>query len=254
MLMLSKAHEVTREQLSRIPTPVPTETWRPVPHAEAVSTLIERAGARGLRVRSERYAVLPGALYPQPGMQVSLEGARLFGSLDFEPLSGMLFPAGCTPSAGIRNSHDKSFSLSILSGARVLICANGVLAAEHILNRKHTSGINLIQSIDQALDAFMASIRDFQQSYERLRSWRLSLPKAHHLAVELARAGAFSSSDILPVVNEFENPRHEEFKERNAWALYNAVTENAKRQSPARQVESFKALNSVLLPALLVLN
>ena len=105
-------------------------------------------------------------------------------------------------------------------------------------------------AIDEAINAFLESINNFQQTYARLRSWRLSVAKAHHLAVELARAGAFASSDILPIVNEFESPRHAEFKERNAWALYNAVTENAKRQSPARQVEGFKALNSILLPAL----
>jgi len=48
--------------------------------------------------------------------------------------------------------------------------------------------------------------------YGRLGSTGENSP--HSLIVELARAGAFSSSDILPIVTEFENPRHEEFKER----------------------------------------
>ena len=48
---------------------------------------------------------------------------------------------------------------------------------------------------------------------------------AHRLIVELARAGAFSSSDILPVAQEFENPRHVEFRERNAWNLYQGCKE-----------------------------
>ena len=250
MLMLSHAIEVPRASLRGIPTPAPTDSWRPVPHADAVDALTERAAARGLKICSERYAVMPGHLYPVPGTMVEIPGGRLFGSLDFEPLAGAPFPEGCRPSAGIRNSHDKSFSLSVLCGARVLVCANGVLSAEFIVARKHTSGIDLSVAIDEALSAFMESIKNFQRTYERLRSWRLSVPKAHHLAVELARAGAFASSDILPVVNEFENPRHAEFKERTAWTMYNAATEIAKRQSPARQVEGFKALNSVLLPAL----
>ncbi|MEI6236136.1 MAG: hypothetical protein WCT04_24030 [Planctomycetota bacterium] len=76
------------------------------------------------------------------GVQNRIEGALLFGSLDFLPVQGMAFPAGCSPSAGLRNSHDKTFSLSILSGARVFICANGVLSAEHVISRKHTSGLD----------------------------------------------------------------------------------------------------------------
>ena len=159
----------------------------------------------------------------------------------------MPFPAGCTPSCGLRNSADKSFALSILSGARVFVCANGVLSAEHIISRKHTSGLDLVASIDTALDAFMESLSGFNQTYEQLCSRRLNRIKAHSLAEELAQAGAFASSDILPVIREFENPLHKEFREKNAWCLYQSATEIMKAQSPARQVDGFKALNSVLV-------
>jgi len=236
-----------RASLRGIRTPDPTDSWRPVPHADVVDVLTERAGARGLKITSERFSVLPGYLYPTPGTSVELPGARLFGSMNFGPISGMPFPDGCTPSAGIRNSHDKTFALSILSGARVLVCANGVLSAEFIVSRKHTSRIDLEASIDQALAATMASIEDFQATYERLRSRRLTRMKASALAVEMARSGTFSSSDILPVLDEYEKPSHEEFSERNAWSLYNAATARMEAQSPGRQVEGFKALNSVLL-------
>lgn len=246
MLMLSKALEISRKDLSSVRTPQPTESWRPVAHSDVVNMLTDRARNRGLKIRSEYYAVMSGALYPTPGDRIDLPGARLFGSIDFEPIPGMPFPAGCTPSAGIRNSHDKSFALSILSGARVFVCANGVLSAEHIIARKHTSGLDIVESIDKALDAFMDSIRAFQDTFTKLSAWRLTNTRAHSLVVELARAGAFSSSDILPVVQEFENPRHPEFKERNAWNLYQGCTEIMKSQSPARQVDGFKALNTVL--------
>lgn len=250
MLMLSHAHEISRRNLAAIPTPAPTDTWRPLPHIDVVNNLTERAAARGLKIRSERYATCNGTLYPQPGVQVELTGARLFGSLDFEPIPGMPFPAGCAPSAGLRNSHDKTFALSILSGARVFVCANGVLSAEHIVSRKHTSRIDLRQSIDEALDAFMVSIRGFHETFQRLSVQRISRMKARSLAVDLAEAGAFSSSDIVPVVAEFENPRHPEFAGRTGWSLYQAATELMKKQSPARQVDGFKALNRVLIECL----
>ena len=50
--------------------------------------------------------------------------------------------------------------------------------------------------------------------------------------VELAQAGAFASSDILPVIREFENPRHPEFADKSGWSLYQSATEIMKSQSP----------------------
>lgn len=57
----------------------------------------------------------------------------------------------------------------------------------------------------------------------------------------MARAGAFSSSDALPVLAEYGTPSYEEFAERTAWLLYNAATARMKAQSPGRQVDGFKA-------------
>lgn len=248
MLMLHHAQEVLRADLDTIPTPPPTSTWRPLPHAAVVATLLERAAVRGLRVRTERYALTDGALYPQPGVRTVLKGARLFASLDFGPVPGLVMPPGCLPSAGLRNSHDKTFALSILSGARVVVCANGVLSAEHIISRKHTCRVDLGTEIDRALDAFVVSLEGFRALHDRLQNHRLTTTKAHSLVVELARAGAIPSASILPVVQEYEEPQHEEFRGRNAWSLYNAATECMKSQSPARQADGFKALNEVLLP------
>jgi len=250
MLMLSHAAEVSRDDLYSVMTPEPTQSWKPVPHIEVVNTLTDRAAARGLVIKNEKFALLDGTLYGENGIQTRIPGARLFGSLDFAPIPGMPFPAGCAPSCGLRNSADKSFALSILSGARVFVCANGVLSGEFVITRKHTSGLDLVESIDAALDAFMESLRGFNQTYEQLRSRQLRKTTAHSLVVELARAGAFSSSDILPVVQEFENPRHDEFREKNAWNLYQSATEIMKSQSPARQVDGFRALNQVLTAGL----
>ena len=246
MLMLHHAREVSRDELSRIPTPAGTESWRPVPHIEVVEAVAAKARERGLSISSERYAVMAGSMDNGSGERVEVPGAKLFGSLDFSPMPGIEFPPGCVPSAGLRNSHDKSFALSILGGARVLVCANGVLSAEHVVSRKHTSGIDLGRAVEAALGAFMDGIGEFRSTYEKLRSRSVSRWEGHSLIVDMARAGAFASCDILPVAAEWESPRHEEFRERNAWCLYQACTEVMKKQSPARQLEGLRALNAVL--------
>ena len=40
--------QVRTDDLAAIPTPELTDTWRPVPHADVVDVLTERAGARRL--------------------------------------------------------------------------------------------------------------------------------------------------------------------------------------------------------------
>jgi hypothetical protein len=81
--------------------------------------------------------------------------------------------------------------------------------------------------------------------HDRLRGWSLRRTTAQSVIVEAAKAGAFSSSDILPVLAEFESPKHSDFRERNGWSLYNAATETMKKQSPARQTDGLKALTRI---------
>ncbi len=248
MLMFnSNIRTVSRADLAGLPGPRRTRSHRPVPHQDAADALIEAAEDRGLTIRSEQWTVTDGAMYPEPGSRLHVPAARLFGTIDFEPIPGIELPDGVTPSAGVRNSHDKTFALSVLSGGRVLVCSNGILAGEHIISRKHTSGIDLGEAVDRALDAFLNSIRGLKDMVERMQSRRLSVQRARSLCVEAARGGAFSSAMILPVLDAYESPDHREFRPRTAWSLYNSATEVMKRQSPARQVEGLKALGSALI-------
>jgi hypothetical protein len=90
----------------------------------------------------------------------------------------------------------------------------------------------------------MASIQRFNELVQSLNERLLTRTKAHSLIVEAARAGAFASDSILPIMVEFENPLHEAFLVRT---IHNAYTERMKAHSPARQTDGFKALNSVLM-------
>jgi hypothetical protein len=72
----------------------------------------------------------------------------------------------------------------------------------------------------------------------------LGVGQAHSLVVETGRADGFAPDSILPIVAEFENPQHEAFRART---IYNACAERMKSQSAGRQVDGFRALNSVLV-------
>src|SRR6516162_5283431 len=97
---------IPRDALALVPTPVGTETHRPIPHHEVVRALIETLGFRHIGVVHDEYAVSP-------------DGMRLFGVLDLETEI-----QGCRFSIGLRNSHDKTMRLALVCGYRVFVCSN----------------------------------------------------------------------------------------------------------------------------------
>ena len=64
---------------------------------------------------------------------------------------------------------------------------------------------------------------------KRIESYQQTeVESASDLIVQLVDAKAFPARDIYKAVNEFRNPRHEEFKGGSLWTLYNSITENLK--------------------------
>ena len=103
---------IGREELALVPTPVATETHRPVPHHEIVQALVETLGFRHIGVVHDEYAVSP-------------DGMKVFGVLDLETQM-----EGCRFSIGLRNSHDKSMRLAMTCGYRVFVCSNMTFAGD----------------------------------------------------------------------------------------------------------------------------
>lgn len=106
--LLSYGGKLTRAELAQVPTPAGTATHKPIPHIEVVERLIETLGFRQIGVVRDEYAV-------------SSDGMRMFGVMDLA--TGF---EGCRFALGLRNSHDKTFRLSIC-------CGNQLCGAQHNL-------------------------------------------------------------------------------------------------------------------------
>jgi hypothetical protein len=107
---------IGREELALVPTPLATETHRPIPHHEIVQALIETLGFRHIGIVYDEYAVSP-------------DGMKMFGVLDLA--TGM---AGCRFSIGLRNSHDKSLRLAVTCGYRVFVCSNMAFSGDNCIS------------------------------------------------------------------------------------------------------------------------
>ncbi len=212
------AEKVSRADLMNVATPFATETWRPVPHYEVAELVATEAGRRGYEIIKEEYGL-------------TRRGDRMFGVLRFKPEnSGLEY----TRALGIRNSHNKQFALGLVAGYSIFICDNLAYSGEITIHRKHTSGIEINELIPEAFDRLGEQYLRLEERIGCMKLEMLSIDEARVVTVMAAEIKAIPSCDILEVLNEFKEPRHQEFSEPTKWSLYNSFTETAKKYSPAR--------------------
>ncbi|MFZ2657663.1 MAG: DUF932 domain-containing protein [Victivallales bacterium] len=211
------ARRVSRDELKDVLTPKPTMSWRPVPHYEVAEFVTHVAKRRGYELVKEEYG-LTG------------DGMKMFGVLNFANPGG----SGCTRALGIRNSHDKRFALSLVVGAQITVCDNLAFGGEVVIRRKHTSRIEIEELIPGAFDKLGEQYVRLERRIDGMKLEAVSIDEARVITVMAAEIRAIPSCDIVPVLDEFKEPRHEEFREPTKWSLYNSFTETAKKYSPAR--------------------
>src|SRR5438552_1531239 len=121
------AVKLGRQDLLSLPTPPSTNTHSVVPHSKIVEALIESLGFRKFEIVRDEYALTKDA-------------ARIFGFLEInEESSGVRF------AIGLRNSHDKTFSLGLTVGYRVFVCDNLAFHGDFTpVTRKHTKNFDVI--------------------------------------------------------------------------------------------------------------
>ena len=205
-----------RTQLELIQTPEPTLTWSPIPHHHLVDKVQDRLQQQGLRVQTARHTVTHGT-------------NRYFGTLELMPEPGREYRR----MVGIRNSHDKKFSASIVAGARVIVCSNGMFVGEELcLARKHTSRVH--EDLDDRLDdSFSRLLTEWTTNDRRImmyREKRISNTEAHDLMILAVDAEAIPASSIPKVLREYREPFLPDFHPRTVWSLHNAFTEVMKEK------------------------
>ena len=124
-----------------------------------------------------------------------------------------------------------------------MVCSNLCFSgSEAMVTRKHTNGINLDDTIPMIYNCLEDRYEMLEESIEELKNKSIRISTANDMMVNAARAGSINSSDIIPILDEYINPRHEEFRAKNQWNLYNAATEIIKKYTPARADKCYRGL------------
>ena len=209
------AAEVPRASLAAVPTPAPTETWRPISHEAFVRQIEWELPRYGLDIVAQAHAL-------------TYDGSRYFGLLQVtrEGLSNSDYALV----VGLRNSCDKTLTAGLVAGSCVFVCDNLAFSGEVSISRKHTVHIleDLPGLVGNALGRLLLMFRSQDLRVERYRATRLSEPDAHDLTIRALDSGVVCASKIPEVLKEWREPRYQEFEPRTVWSWFNSVSETAK--------------------------
>src|SRR5947209_5630012 len=163
------ATKVTRQELSLVPTPPATDTFKPIAHAALVDELEGSLSFRHIRIARDEYAVSP-------------DGMRLFGLLELDAeYEGVRF------AIGLRNANDKSMRLGM-----VAVASDHAEAQRQVNAPRHGRWLPRFRVRQHgALGRLQAAAR---QAHETLRSGRVAF---HRRGQDSAGLSAAEGCDCL---------------------------------------------------------
>ena len=227
-LMMCDGKFVSRNEVALVPTPEASESWKPVPHIDVIEAVSEVVQAHKWQIMDENFGL-------------ARDGQKMFGVMRINKSNS----SDWSRCIGLRNSHDKSFAVGLSAGISVTVCSNLAFGGTTVIKRRHTSRIELTELVDMAMTELENEFLMLETVCEDLKVIYLKNDdEARSRIVRAAELGAINSSDIIPVWNEFKNPRHEEFAEPTRYSLLNAFTETIKKYTPLRVDRSYMALNN----------
>src|SRR5690349_20096033 len=201
------ANEIDYGALRQLTTPEPTSTHVPIPHFRVVDLVKTAVGMYGHEIIDEHHGVTE-------------DGNRYFGLRSLKSSY-----TGYEDTVGLRNSHDKSFPVSVGFGSRVFVCDNLAFIADRSVKTKHTAALKLrLPGLIGEMIEPLAIHREVQhRTFERYRAADLSDELADHAIMEMYRRGIINVQRIPDVLKEYEEPTHD-WGEPTAWRMFNAAT------------------------------
>lgn len=212
---------VTREELALIPTPERTATHKPLAHAEVITSFADALDGLGYPVLSERH-------------EISLDNMRLFTLLQVAGETGDYRFA-----VALRHANDKSMSLQGVAGTHCFICSNMALSGDFkVLQRKHTSGLVLIDLVAGAVRRISQSFQGIRKQLDGYRAVTLQDNDAKLIIYDACiqeKLQGCPRSLISTIHEHYFEPKYDEFRERNLLSLMNAFTSSLKETSVSTQ-------------------
>lgn len=234
MISLNKSY-ISSNAIDIIPVPSPTASYTPVPHRHLMHNVMSAFTSQGFDI-------------DKPYHQIHRKKAR-FVSMFSVSGGGLPQDKALDWMVGVMNSYDMSRSVTLLFGARVFVCSNGMIVADHKLKTRHTLNVwdRIPNLIAQSVGVFGDTIVKAQQRNDRLREIVVDDRRMiDAFAMEVARRGLLPESKAVAYANEIHKPSFDYgVKENTLWNIHSAYTHTAKGMEAgdfARRVIAFDKL------------
>lgn len=223
------AAEVSFDDLRQVQLPAATDTHFPIAHSRLVEMLRHSLTFYNHEITEEHHAITP-------------DGMRYFGLVKLKSTYG-----DYTDTAILRNSNDRAFATSVGYGACCFCCDNLSFHAEYVIRRKHTA--NALRDIHGLMAELVEPLAlERQQQHEvisRYKLTNLSEEIADHAIMSLYREGVINVNRIPDVLDQWREPKYQEWLPGTAWHLFNSVT-YALAGKVAENPDSTKALHRII--------
>lgn len=208
MMLHCGAKPVTRQQLTLVEPPPPTETWVPVKHSVVLDLVSSMLGGAGFSVVREQ-------------LGLTRDARRFFGTLDLRSE----LAAGITLAVGVRNSTDQSLPLGFCAGSRTFVCDNLAFSSELIVKRKHTKHGEL--RFREAISLAVGNLAQFQAAemrrIESMQERILAPYEAEHLLLTAFERGILSARTLPKALAVYRDPGFDWGPRDRMWHLFNVI-------------------------------
>jgi len=223
-------NNVSLAELAALPEPIGTNTFRPVHHYTLVQTLRAILENKGIQVVKEAYAVRS-------------DGLKMFGVFS---LSSEGIP-GTRAAMGFRNGNNRVMKLQAICGLNVFVCDNMAFAGDSIiLNRKHTSGLEIMSALIEAVDRYFIRFDSFKAQVLEMVGLEILDNEAKSLIHDVF------VQDIMPIrylpnvsAAYFNKYAPDDNFGHTAWGLHNAFTEVAQDMALNKRMEAIQKVSQV---------
>jgi hypothetical protein len=232
LLLHCGAKTATLNDLSTIPLPETTDTYKAVSHHDLALALAKEASV-----------VLWNHRLDHSYYGLARDGKQMFGVHVFKNGHSDL-----GLSIGFRNSYDKSMSVGIAIGASVFVCDNLALTGDVTIMRKHTVNVwqDLQEMVITTLHRSKSNFSKIQEDSEVMKAHHLRDDDAFRLIGFLYGRGVLTPRQLPVVKKEWHKPTYQPFGPRNMWSFYNACTEALKQTPPLKIMERHIHLHELL--------
>lgn len=222
-----KSTRVTIDELMAVPLPERDgRVWKGIQHGQLAKTILSTADKMGLNVLEHSWLL-------------SKTSTAMWGEIVVEPPVGL---KDASLAIGVRHGNMSEFSLSFAVGAKVTVCSNGMFIGSFKARKRHSHSLDMEDFVDTSLSRWQEETITVPQYIESWKNVDLTTPEVSEILFTSEEKEVIPLRYLPKVLEQWKYPPHAEFRDRNAWSLYNAYTEVAKQMPISTQTTMYNNL------------